>query len=120
MLQALALAVLGIIGWGLHLSGWYYLGLVGAAVTAGYQYRLCRGRDRGMCLKAFINNSWFGACVFAGLVVSFRLNRVAAANTFPPTSIKRGPSWRRPTPAICCQQFRIEPELGHAHPAPLH
>jgi len=48
VLQALALAVLGIIGWGLHLSGWYYLGLVGAAVTAGYQYRLCRGRDRGM------------------------------------------------------------------------
>ena len=74
VLQALALAVLGIIGWGLHLSGWYYLGLVGAAVTAGYQYRLCRGRDRGMCLKAFINNTWFGACVFAGLVVSFRLN----------------------------------------------
>ena len=74
VLQALALAVLGIIGWGLHLSGWYYLGLVGAAVTAGYQYRLCRGRDRGMCLKAFINDTWFGACVFAGLVVSFRLN----------------------------------------------
>ena len=74
VLQALALAVLGIIGWGLHLSGWYYLGLVGAAVTAGYQYRLCRGRDRGMCLKAFITNTWFGACVFAGLVVSFLLN----------------------------------------------
>ena len=74
VLQALALAVLGIIGWGLHLSGWYYLGLVGAAVTAGYQYRLCRGRDRGMCLKAFINNTRFGACVFACLVVSFRLN----------------------------------------------
>ena len=74
VLQALALAVLGIIGWGLHLSGWYYLGLVGAAVTAGYQYRLCRGRDRGKCLKACINNTWFGACVFAGLVVSFRLN----------------------------------------------
>ncbi len=52
----------------------YYLGLVGAAVTAGYQYRLCRGRDRDMCLKAFINNTWFGACVFAGLVVSLRLN----------------------------------------------
>ena len=61
VLQALALAVLGIIGWGLHLSGWYYLGLVGAAVTAGHQYRLCRGRDRDMCLKAFINNTWFGA-----------------------------------------------------------
>ena len=74
VLQALALAVLGIIGWGLHLSGWYYLGLVGAAVTAGYQYRLCRGRDRDMCLKAFINNTWFGASVFAGLVVSLRLN----------------------------------------------
>ena len=74
VLQALALAVLGIIGWGLHLNGWYYLGLVGAAGTAVYQYRLCRGRDRDMCLKAFINNTWFGACVFAGLVCSYRLN----------------------------------------------
>jgi 4-hydroxybenzoate polyprenyltransferase len=74
VLQALALAVLGIIGWGLHLNGWYYLGLVGAAGTAVYQYRLCRGRDRDMCLKAFINNTWFGACVFAGLVFSYRLN----------------------------------------------
>jgi 4-hydroxybenzoate polyprenyltransferase len=74
VLQALALAVLGFIGWRLNLSAWYYLGLVGAAVTAGYQYRLCRGRDRDMCLKAFINNTWFGACVFAGLVVSLRLN----------------------------------------------
>ena len=74
LLQALALAVLGIIGWGLHLSTRYYLGLVGAAVTAGYQSRLCRRRNRDISLKAFLNNTWFGACVFAGLVVSLRLN----------------------------------------------
>jgi 4-hydroxybenzoate polyprenyltransferase len=32
---------------------------------------LCRNRDRALCLKAFINNTWFGASVFAGIVLSF-------------------------------------------------
>lgn len=71
ILQLLALAILAVIGYRLDLNSWYYLGLVGAAATTAYQNRLCRNRDRALCLKAFINNTWFGASVFAGIVLSF-------------------------------------------------
>ncbi len=47
---------------------WFALGLVGAAATAAWQQRLIRDREPTACFRAFLNNNWFGACVFAGIV----------------------------------------------------
>jgi len=50
--------------------GWAYdAGLAVAAGIAVHHYRLIRSRTREGCFKAFLHNNWFGAAVFAGLVV---------------------------------------------------
>jgi len=50
--------------------GWAWdAGLVVAAGIAVYHYRLIRTRTRAGCFKAFLHNNWFGAAVFAGLVL---------------------------------------------------
>ena len=50
--------------------GWhFYLGLIAAAMFALYQQYLCHDRDRHRCFKAFLNNNWFGAMVFIGIVL---------------------------------------------------
>jgi 4-hydroxybenzoate polyprenyltransferase len=49
----------------------YYAGLTAASGFALYQQRLLRHRDRDGCFRAFLNNNWFGAAVFAGLMMSY-------------------------------------------------
>jgi 4-hydroxybenzoate polyprenyltransferase len=49
----------------------YYAGLTAALGFALYQQRLMRHRDRDGCFRAFLNNNWFGAAVFAGLVLDY-------------------------------------------------
>jgi 4-hydroxybenzoate polyprenyltransferase len=49
----------------------YYAGLTAASGFALYQQRLMRSRDRDGCFRAFLNNNWFGAAVFAGLVLDY-------------------------------------------------
>ncbi len=49
----------------------YYAGLVVAFGFALYQQRLIRDRSRDGCFRAFLNNNWFGAAVFAGLMVDY-------------------------------------------------
>ena len=46
----------------------YYAGLAVAAGLVVYQYRLVRERDREPCFRAFLNNNWVGAAIFAGIV----------------------------------------------------
>jgi len=54
--------------------GWlYYVGLLVAAGIAVYHYALICGRQREACFKAFLHNNWFGATVFAGIVLDFLL-----------------------------------------------
>jgi len=56
-------------------AGWlYYAGLVFAAGIALYHYTLIKERQREACFKAFLHNNWFGAAVFAGIVLDY-LNR---------------------------------------------
>lgn len=69
--QAAALAILGLIGLKLHLGGYYFGGLVAAAVFAAYQQWRIRHRNRDACFGAFLNNSWLGAAVFAGIVLDY-------------------------------------------------
>ena len=71
LLQALALGNLALIGHTLNLGGMFYAGLAAASITAAYQYRLCKNRDRNQCFKAFLNNIWFGGFVFAGLWLAY-------------------------------------------------
>jgi 4-hydroxybenzoate polyprenyltransferase len=65
------LILLGYIGWQLGFGWPYFTGLAVAAGIAAYHYTLIRERDRMRCFKAFLHNNWFGAAVFAGIVVHY-------------------------------------------------
>jgi len=71
LLQAGALLVLLLLGSRLQLGAGYYAGLAAAAGLALYQQYLIRARDPARCFRAFLNNNWFGAAVFAGLAVHY-------------------------------------------------
>ncbi|HNR59824.1 MAG TPA: 4-hydroxybenzoate octaprenyltransferase [Thauera sp.] len=68
-----AIALLAVVGGMISAGAAYYLGLVLAAGIAGYHYVLIRGRERAACFKAFRHNNWFGAAVFAGIVLDHLL-----------------------------------------------
>ena len=51
----------------------YYVGLGVATGLAGYQQVLICERVPAGCFKAFLNNNWFGAAVFAGLALSYAM-----------------------------------------------
>jgi 4-hydroxybenzoate polyprenyltransferase len=48
----------------------YFAGLFAAAGFALYQQWLIRQRDPALCLRAFLNNTWFGAVIFLGVLAS--------------------------------------------------
>ena len=72
-LQLMTLFALLLIGQRFELSAVYYLGLAAAAGFFAYQQWLIRERERNACLKAFLNNSWAGASVFAGILLHYML-----------------------------------------------
>ncbi len=49
----------------------YALGLAAAAMLALYHYTLIRERTREGCFRAFNHNNWFGAAIFAGIVLDY-------------------------------------------------
>jgi 4-hydroxybenzoate polyprenyltransferase len=65
------LILLAIAGYSAGLGIPYYAGLTAAAGFAAYQQSLIRDRQRDGCFRAFLNNNYFGAAVFLGLLVSF-------------------------------------------------
>jgi len=69
--HAVFLAMMAGIGIWARLGLLYYVGLVAAAALVAHQYRLIRDRSRDGCFKAFLNNNWVGAAVFAGIVLDF-------------------------------------------------
>ena len=70
------IAVLVFVGWKFRLGPYYYAGLVLAAALAAKQYFLIRDRDPGRCFRAFMQNNWVGAAVFAGLLAHYHLPRL--------------------------------------------
>ena len=64
---AVALLILFSIGQMGHFGTPYYLGLLAASGFAIYHHKLIRRREREACFKAFLNNNWLGAVVFAGI-----------------------------------------------------
>jgi 4-hydroxybenzoate polyprenyltransferase len=74
---AVTLLLLGLIGWLYRLGPLYYAGLLLGAGIAGYHYTLIRTREPARCFKAFLHNNWFGAGVFAGMVLDSLRGSVA-------------------------------------------
>lgn len=70
------LAILAGVGFKLGLGWVYYAGLVAATGIAVYHYTLIRQRERAQCFKAFLHNTWFGAAVFAGIVLNYLLPKI--------------------------------------------
>jgi 4-hydroxybenzoate polyprenyltransferase len=71
LIQGLFFVVMIMIGHQLDLSIYYYAGLVIAMLLAVYQMKLIWRRDPPECFKAFLNNNWFGAAIFAGIVANY-------------------------------------------------
>ena len=69
LLHVMTLLILAWLGHANGMSWHFYLGLTAAAMFALYQQYLCRDRDRQRCFTAFLNNNWFGAMVFIGIVL---------------------------------------------------
>ena len=65
------LAIIGWIGYTLHLGLAFYAGLAVAAGIMGVHFTWIRGRERMPCFKAFLHNNWVGAAIFAGIAVDF-------------------------------------------------
>lgn len=66
---ASTLVLLGIAGQMLNAGPAFAAGLVASGGIALYHYGLIRTRTREGCFKAFNHNTWFGAAVFAGIVI---------------------------------------------------
>lgn len=69
----LTLALLAVSGAMQSMGGWFYAGLVGAALVSVYHYQLIKSRSREGCFAAFNHNNWWGAVVMAGVVLDLAL-----------------------------------------------
>jgi 4-hydroxybenzoate polyprenyltransferase len=65
------LTLLAAIGVHLGRGVMWYAGIAAAAVLAGHQYTLIRGRVAQRCFEAFLHNNWVGAAVFAGIALDY-------------------------------------------------
>lgn len=70
-IQTLFLVTMLIVGNKLNLGIFYYAGLIIASCLSIYQQYLIRDREPEGCFRAFLNNHWFGAIIFAGLVLHY-------------------------------------------------
>ena len=71
IMQLMTLLALWLAGMELKFGSWYRLGLAVAAGLALYQQRLIRGRLPESCLRAFLNNNYFGMVVFGGIALEY-------------------------------------------------
>ncbi len=71
LLQLLVLLALFLAGEVAGLGLWYRISLVCSALFMLYQYALLRDRKPADCFRAFLNNRYIGATVFAGIVLSY-------------------------------------------------
>lgn len=70
VLYTLTLAALALVGQRQQLGGYYWLGLLVAALLVAYEFVIARRRERGPCFRAFLHNNWVGAAVFAGIAAA--------------------------------------------------
>ena len=71
LLQVLFVAALVPIGLSVGRGAWFLFGTAAAALIFLYQQYLIRDRDSSRCFAAFRNNAFFGACVFAAILLDY-------------------------------------------------
>ena len=69
--QVAVLAVLVLAGRQAGLGVFHTIATVAAALLFLYQQHLIREREPAACFRAFLNNNWVGAVVFAGIVADY-------------------------------------------------
>jgi len=72
-MQVTVLVVLALAGRQAALGIIYDISLAVAGALFAYQQWLIRDRERASCFKAFLNNNWVGAVIFAGMVGHYAL-----------------------------------------------
>jgi len=80
VLQVLMFFGLYLLGEKTGMASPYYVCLVLAMGFAGYQQYLIREREPRKCFAAFLNNSWLGAVIFIGILLSVYYDKMF--NTF--------------------------------------
>lgn len=70
-LQAGALFLLLLAGNSFGLGGYFYLGLLGAAVCFIWEFRHTRQRDAQSALAAFLHNHWAGFAILLGIIAHY-------------------------------------------------
>ena len=83
MIQSLFLLTMIIVGEKLKMQFYYYIGLGVSTLFIAYQHYLLKDRDPAKCIRAFANNSWLGATIFAGIVMEFANRTSEVAATVP-------------------------------------
>lgn len=73
VLQGLMLLTLVMIGQRAELGTIYQLSIAVGAGLFVWQQWLIRERDRASCFRAFLNNNYFGAVIFLGVVLAYAL-----------------------------------------------
>jgi 4-hydroxybenzoate polyprenyltransferase len=71
VLQVTTLGMLAALGLIANFGWIYALGIALACGFAVYQQVLISGREPAKCFAAFLNNTWFGGVVFAGIVLDY-------------------------------------------------
>ena len=73
LLKILMVALLVLLGLQLQFSWPWFAGVAVAAGLFVYQQYSVRQRDREACFRAFLNNNWVGAVIWAGLLLTYVL-----------------------------------------------
>ena len=71
VLQSMFIAAMYLAGQRLALGNIYNTALMAASVLLVYQQILIRERAPDKCFRAFLNNNWVGAVIFAGILGSY-------------------------------------------------
>ena len=77
VIQFIIVIGLAMIGSRADLGLLFYGTIACASLFFVYQHRLLREKKPELCFRAFLNNNWFGATVFAGLALHYCLLRFA-------------------------------------------
>ncbi|MFA6311453.1 MAG: 4-hydroxybenzoate octaprenyltransferase [Sterolibacterium sp.] len=68
---AATLSILAWVGWSVHRGTYFYIGLAVAGGMMLRHYFWIRGRERMPCFRAFMDNNWVGAAIFAGIFADY-------------------------------------------------
>ena len=73
VIQLMVLLTLIMIGFRLDMGMFYFASVAIAGILSIYQQFLIKDRLPENCLKAFTNNNWIGAAIFAGIYLNYQL-----------------------------------------------